>query len=222
MNKTLSMSAISLISFVAAFFAVTAIFITAKSYSQLILGSGLYAILVYFGYKILPFYNSSWTIHHSATKIDHKKATIAATEEEQTESGVDDAKKPEVTVTDIDKRAFLKIVGATGLSFFLMSLFGRKAESLLFGNSDRTTQVRDDVVGNPPAPQSPTDGYTISEIDDGLIAYYGFMGQKGAWFIMRQDSNDGSFRYVKGDTDFPVSWEERENLTYDYYANVFI
>ena len=212
MNR--SMSLLSLGTFVAAFLAVTAIFITAKSYSQLLVGSGLYAILVFFGYKMLPIYNSLWTI--PSTNIKMVEDTVD-TEDLPT----DDIKKPEVTVTDIDKRAFLKILGATGLSFFIMSLFGRRAESLLLGNMENKPST-DDVVKTPQRPVSPTDGYTISEIDDGLIAYYGFMGPKGAWFIMRQDSNDGSFRYVKGDIDFPINWENRQNLEYDYYANVFI
>ncbi len=215
-----SMSLVSLVSFVAAFFAVTGIFITAKSYPQLVFGSGLYIILMFFGYKMMPLYKSGLSIPASTTDLDIEIPTVSENGN-KTESVADDAKKPEVTVTDIDKRAFLKIVGATGLSFFIMSLFGRKAEALLLGNMDKNTAT-DDVVKTQPLPVSPTDGYTISEIDDGIIAYYGFMGQKGAWFIMRQDANDGSFRYAKGDIDFPINWEDRANLTYDYYANVFI
>ncbi len=215
-----SMSLVSLVSFVAAFFAVTGIFITAKSYPQLVFGSGLYIILMFFGYKMMPLYKSGLSIPASTTDLDIEIPTVSENGN-KTESVADDAKKPEVTVTDIDKRAFLKIVGATGLSFFIMSLFGRKAEALLLGNMDKNTAT-DDVVKTQQLPVSPTDGYTISEIDDGIIAYYGFMGQKGAWFIMRQDANDGSFRYAKGDIDFPINWEDRANLTYDYYANVFI
>ena len=214
------MSLVSLVSFVAAFFAVTGIFITAKSYPQLVFGSGLYFILMFFGYKMMPLYKSGLNIPASTTDLDIEIPTVSENEN-KSESAVDDAKIPEVTVTDIDKRAFLKIVGATGLSFFIMSLFGRKAEALLLGNMDKNTAT-DDVVKTQQLPASPTDGYTISEIDDGIIAYYGFMGQKGAWFIMRQDANDGSFRYAKGDIDFPINWEDRTNLTYDYYANVFI
>jgi hypothetical protein len=214
------MSLVSLVSFVAAFFAVTGIFITAKSYPQLVFGSGLYIILMFFGYKMMPLYKSGLSIPASTTDLDIEIPTVSENGN-KTESVADDAKKPEVTVTDIDKRAFLKIVGATGLSFFIMSLFGRKAEALLLGNMDKNTAT-DDVVKTQQLPVSPTDGYTISEIDDGIIAYYGFMGQKGAWFIMRQDANDGSFRYAKGDIDFPINWEDRANLTYDYYANVFI
>jgi hypothetical protein len=218
MSKSLSL--LSIVSFAAAFFAVTAIFITAKSYSQLAVGSGLYVILIYFGYKMMPLFSSPLTLRATDVEINHE--TIAETETEESEiKGVDDEKKTEVTVTDIDKRAFLKIVGATGLSFFLMSLFGRRAEGLLFDNMV-SKPATDDVVKTAPLPVSPTEGYTISEIDDGLVAYYGFMGPKGAWFIMKQDSNDGSFRYVKGDVDFPVNWEDRANLQYDYYANVFI
>lgn len=219
---TKSMPLLSLMTFVMAFFAVTGIFITAKSYPQLALGSGLYAILVFFGYKMMPLLNSGFTMQPVASDIHTDSESVSENKNEtETTSGVDDVKKTEVTVTDIDKRAFLKIVGATGLSFFLMSLFGRKAEGLLLGNMNNNTPT-DDVVKNPAVPQSPTDGYTITEVDDGIIAYYGFMGQKGAWFIMRQDANDGSFRYVKGDIEFPTNWEDRANLKYDYYANVFI
>ncbi len=214
------MSVLSLVTFAAAFFAVSGIFITTKSYPQLILGSGLYAILVFLGYRMLHLYNSGWSVQ-SASHNANLASIPSVVTEPKTESLPDDEKKTEVTVTDIDKRAFLKIVGATGLSFFLMSLFGRKVEGMLLGNMDKT-QATDDVIKTQQLPLSPTEGYTIAEIDDGLVAYYGFMGQKGAWFIIRQDSNDGSFRYAKGDTEFPVSWEDRANLKYDYYANVFI
>lgn len=213
-----SMSLLSIATFVAAFFAVTAIFMTAKSYSQLAVGSGLYAILVFFGYKLMPLLNSGLSIQSAGVHLNSEPISEI---KEEVEAGVDDEKKTEVTVTDIDKRAFLKIVGATGLSFFIMSLFGRRVEGLLMGDMN-SKPATDDVVKTQQLPVSPTEGYTISEIDDGLIAYYGFMGPKGAWFIMRQDSNDGSFRYVKGEVDFPINWEDRANLQYDYYANVFI
>jgi hypothetical protein len=92
------MSLVSLVSFVAAFFAVTGIFITAKSYPQLVFGSGLYFILMFFGYKMMPLYKSGLNIPASTTDLDIEIPTVSENEN-KSESAVDDAKIPEVTVT---------------------------------------------------------------------------------------------------------------------------
>ncbi len=110
--------------------------------------------------------------------------------------------KPKVdTISDANKRDFLKILGATGLSFFLFSIFNRRPETPFFGGSTGSgTTALIDSEGNKvePAEKTPTDGYKISEIDDSLIAFYGFTDKDGAWFIMREDSETGSIRYSKG------------------------
>ena len=116
-------------------------------------------------------------------------------------------------VADIDKRAFLKLIGATGISFFLFSLLGRRVEVPFFGRAVES--------GTNPVEGQPTDGYKISEIDDNTITYYGFTNKDGAWLIMREDTEASSFRYVKGDLEFSGNWSNRENLKYDYFHEVF-
>ena len=38
---------------------------------------------------------------------------------------------------------------------------------------------------------------------------------------MRIDTDTGSFRYVRGNSNFAGGWNNREHLKYDYYVNVF-
>ena len=147
----------------------------------------------------------------SATKLAPETTTIPSSSQK-------------VDIADIDKRAFLKLIGGTGLSFLLYALFNKKpANSLLSPLSDQGTTALLDVKGNviDPREKLPTDGYTISEIEDDLIAFYGFTNRDGAWFVMKEDTESGSVRYVKGDTDFSAFWTKRENLNYDYFNKVF-
>ncbi|OGE15295.1 hypothetical protein A3F00_02110 [Candidatus Daviesbacteria bacterium RIFCSPHIGHO2_12_FULL_37_11] len=180
-------------------------FITATTYTQLAIASLLYPPLIFFAYKVLPFKNWRHASKKPATNVTPPKKETAG-------------------VSDIDKRTFLKLVGATGLSFFLISIFGRRIEALFFGQN--IVQVPASI-GNPPGGKtsaeatSPTDAYNISEIDDGIVGYYGFINKDGGWFIMKEDANTGTFRYSKGEANFPGNWEKRENLNYDYFHNVF-
>lgn len=197
-------------SFVMALALVVGTFITAKSYTQLGVAIILYPLLAFFAYKV--FENSLWR--------PSLKRPQAAIQHTAVSARVEDFKKEGVAVSDIDKRLFLKIIGTTGLSFFLMSLFGRRAENFLFGQNQATQSVPTGktVTASP----SPTEGYTISEIDEGIVGYFGFINKDGEWFIMKRDTDDGSFRYAKGKKDFPKNWKNRENLKYDYFHNVFV
>lgn len=60
------------------------------------------------------------------------------------------------------------------------------------------------------------DDYKITEISGG---YYGFVRADGAWYIMW--NNSGSWRYVKGASNFSTAWDGRLSLAYDYFDNVF-
>ena len=125
-----------------------------------------------------------------------------------------------IGIADIDKRAFLKIIGASGISFFLISIFGQKIQSLLFGRQDFSQSPA--TTGNAGiATQSPTDGYNISEVDDNIVGYFGYTNKEGGWFIMKGDTDTGSFRYTKGASNFPDNWKNREHLKYDYLHKVF-
>lgn len=128
------------------------------------------------------------------------------------------------TISDTNKREFLKLLGATGISFFLFSLFNRRPQNPFFGSplgpgGSYPTDTEGNKVGF--SEKQPTDGYKISEIDDRAIAFYGFTNKDGGWYIMREDSETGSIRYAKGDTAFTNNWANRERITYDYFNNAF-
>lgn len=195
--------------------AVIVTFITAKTYTQLGIAILLYPLLAFFVYKV--FENTIWRPSSKKT-VEQIQPLVKVAENE-------DVKTASVGIADTDKRLFLKLIGATGLSFFLISIFGRRIEALLFGQNLGRVPAS---VGNPPAGKtspatvSPTEGYTISEIDDNIVGYYGFVNKEGAWFIMKRDTNSGSFRYAKGGSDFPANWKKRQDLKYDYFHNVFV
>lgn len=192
------------------------LFITSKNYSQLIFASLLYPVLVVFAFRIFPRKGSAPMI-----TIERTDNTSQQQEEEETPNTA--GKK--VEVSDVDRRAFLKLIGAAGLSFFLLSIFNRRARNIPFVKNVTGPDITaiEDVSGNKidPAQTQPTDGYRISEVDDNLVTFYGFIKKGGAWFIMKEDTENGSFRYVKGNSNFSVYWNNREKLSYDYYSNVF-
>lgn len=126
-------------------------------------------------------------------------------------------------VPDIDKRAFLKLIGSAGISLFMLALFTKKAQAAFFGSVPGPGVVSlKDSAGNKidPAEKHPTDGYKITELDDsGTPAYYGFVKKTGAWYIL-QDTN-GAYRYTKGSSDFSTGWTGRIGLTYGYFNAIF-
>lgn len=189
-------------------------FITAKTYPQLAIAAILYPALIFLAFRIFPRKGSrspkitTWAplkLNQSSTETSKSNTALAY-------------------VADIDKRAFIKLIGATGISFFLFSILGRRVDSLFFGRTGQPV-VNTDAMGNNNqfglAGGSPTDGYKISEIDQGPVTYYGFTGKTGAWLIMREEADGGSFRYAKGSSNFPANWTNRENLRYDYFYNLF-
>ena len=128
-------------------------------------------------------------------------------------------------ISDDNLRLFLKLVGSTGLSIFFMAVFGKKsAQAAFFGSvpGPGTVAVKNsEGVTIDPAEAQPTDGYTISEIDDtGNTSYYGFVHKNGAWYIT-QETNTGAYRYAKGANSFATNWTGRTLLSYDYFDNVF-
>lgn len=209
MRKTLTYSSIAIASLLVAL-----VFVTSKTYTQLGVAVLLYPTLVYFVFKVFP--RKRWRTPTITVRIPSVQKVETETAKPTREH---------VDVADIDKRAFLKLIGAAGISFFLFSLFSKRAEVPFFGKLAGTaTTALTDIAGNKidPAERQPMDGYQISEIDDNhAIAYYGFTNKKGEWLIMRQDTDTTSFRYSKGDSGFPGNWNNREQLRYDYFYNVF-
>ena len=126
---------------------------------------------------------------------------------------------------DVDRRRFLKILGGTGVSIFLMSLLNPKqAGAAFFGSvpGPGTISIKDaSGIKINPAEKQPTDGYKISQIDDANYPYYyGYINSSGAWYIMSEDVNS-NYRYTKGGSSFATNWTSRASLTYDYFDSIF-
>lgn len=193
MRKILIYSSLAIISL-----GVIVMFVTATTYPQLAIAIVTYPLLVYLAFKAFS--------RPKPLPAILKPVTVS-----QADAGI----------ADIDRRGFLKLIGAAGASFFLSSIFSKRAEIPFFGRLSETAATG---FPNPLANKTgsaSTDDYRISEVDDGAITFYGFIKQGGAWFIMQEDTNTGSFRYAKGASGFPDHWANRENLKYDYYHNVF-
>lgn len=210
------------LSFVIVTLVVIVAFVTATNYIQLAVAIILYPPLVYFSFKVFPRKTRSYS-RKPATAIQSpvKSAEKAMPVGRQAETG----ERENISIADIDKRAFLKLIGGTGFILFLMSIFNKNAGGLFPGIAPAGSGLTllKDTAGNKidPAQNQPLDGYRISEIDDSTIAFYGFINKDGAWFIMKGDTDTGSFRYSRGDSNFPGNWTNRENLKYDYFSNVF-
>ena len=191
---------------------VVAGFMSATRYTDLIISVLFFPLFIYFASRVFP---------RRSKAIDLPKEVVL-TKVEMEESGqVTKLKKEGV---DIDRRNFLKLIGTAGLSLFIFSMFTKKAEAAFFGSvpGPGTVSIKDSS-GNKidPAEKKPMDGYSISEIDDSVIAYYGFTNKTGNWFIMQEDTDTGAFRYIKGSSSFSTNWTNRESLTYDYFDNIF-
>ncbi len=190
-------------------------FITAKNYTQLALAVVVYPILVYFAYRIFMRGDSIMP------EVSLQPPTLGKPFEEKV---TPKPPKENVQVIDVDKRTFLKFVGAAGISFFLFSLLGRRVEELLWGRNLGSSfpGFGNNLDSQINANERQSDEYQISEIDEeGIFTFYGFTKRGGAWFIMKEDPETGTFRYAKGDQDFLTNWENRLNLKYDYYHNLF-
>ncbi len=206
-------------SFAAASLVVVMVFMTAATYGHLAVAVLLYFLLAYFAFRVFPRKNR---------KVPSEKPVIAIQPQVESAETFEPAKEPakreNVGIADIDKRAFLKLVGGVGLSLFLFSIFNRKAEAVLFQGLPGSGSVSlADITGNKinPAQSQPTDGYKVSEIDNDIITFYGFINKNGAWYIMSEDTDTGSFRYSRGDSNFSGNWANRKHLKYDYFNNVF-
>ena len=238
-------------SFVIACLVVVVAFMTATTYTQLVVAILLYPMFVYFALKVFPRKARSNPSKKSVTEVPPpvKSAEEAIpaylnlnpethpslrgsedhlgsrTTESKTGRQVEAAKRESVGISDIDKRAFLKLIGGTGLAFFLYSIFNKKAEGLFPGMAPAAPGLTllKDTAGNKidPAQKKPLDDYSISDIENGTISFYGFISKDGAWYIMRLDTNTGAFRYTKDKSNFRANWTNRANLKYDFFDSIF-
>lgn len=201
--------------FVIAGFLVGATFVTATTYFQLIIGTLLYPLLIIIFLVAFP---RKVRIRYSGGSVTTSLPPVGPAANEA-------AKGKNVGIIDIDKRSFLKLIGGAGIAFFLFSVFRNKIEGLFFKNLPVPATGSLQNISNTKidglAHHEPMDGYTISEVDDSITAFYGFINNDNSWFIMEEDAEKGSFRYARGASNFPGNWANRTNLKYDYYNNVF-
>lgn len=212
--------AITYSSFTIASLMVFLLFLTAKTYSQVAMAVILYPAVAYIALNLVPRRKRKSTVVAISVSSDHVEAPV------QTHAIEKPQERDSKGVADIDRRAFFKLIGAAGLSFFIFSLFSRRAELPFFGKlaaGGAATITITDPEGTKvdPSRKQPLDGYHIAEIDDNIITFYGMSNKEGSWVITREDTDTNSFRYAKGDSDFGANWEKRENLTYKYFHDVF-
>lgn len=181
------------------------VFITSTNYIQLAIASLLYPPVAYLAFKYFP------RRKHPAT-VGELSSQLPTPNMPENGSG---------TLVDEDKRAFLKMIGSAGLSFLLFSIFSKKAGPMFFGNGDTPQSLLGDETDVKKSKGDPTEGYQIAEIDETDMVFVGYTNSQGAWFIMKQDSDTGSFRYSRGDADFPENWAKRNDLLYDYFNKTF-
>ena len=186
----------TIISFIILCYLVVSGFATATSYAQLGVATFFYPLVVYFAFKVFS----------SGKKPNYQPPQPEGVRIESV------PKIERAITTDIEKRAFLKLVGGMGASFFLVSLLNKKLGGYLPGAAGFNPVSSVENILN---------GYKISDINDGVISYYGFTTKTGAWYIMREDTNDGTFRYTSGKSNYPISWESHEKLQYSYFNSAF-
>lgn len=73
--------------------------------------------------------------------------------------------------------------------------------------------------------------FAASDVDDaGATKYYGMLDREGNWYIIREDTAAGQFRYAtkqhqSGESstypNYTDAWDNRATLVYDYFNVVF-
>ncbi len=193
-------------------------FASATSYPQLITAILFFPLFVYFASRVFP------RKVRAINPIKEPNIIIQPAKNKSVEKIDPAMAKLKKEGVDIDRRMFLKLIGSAGMSVFLFSLFTKKAEAAFFGSVPGPGVVAiKDASGNKinPSEKQPTDGYRISEIDDGTPSYFGFVNKDGGWYIMKETSS-GSYLYVKGDTNFSGNWETHGTRDdYDTFDQIF-
>jgi len=201
-------------------------FVGATSYAQLVSATIFFPLAFYFTLLILPQKRRAINIPTVPipTPTPSKKKTKKQIEKADVKKISDEELKKEGV--DIDRRAFIKLIGTAGVTVFLFALFTKRAQGAFFGSvpGPGIVGIKDaSDTRIDPAQHHPTDGYKLAELDDSTPAYYGFTRADGMWFIIREGSG-GDFRYTSGTTDFnnaTTGWPNRAALTFNYYDVVF-
>lgn len=64
--------------------------------------------------------------------------------------------------------------------------------------------------------------YKASDIDIAAdTKYYGFIDKDGNWYIIKEVTTAGTFRFVKGSSGYTTAWTARASQSYDYFYTIF-
>jgi len=135
----------------------------------------------------------------------------------------------EVGQIDDRRRKFLKVLTSTGLATVLLYfLNAKKAQAAFFGSvpGPGTISIKDSEGKKiDPAVNSPTDGYTVSNVDDDTFPnYYGFINKDSNWYIQMAGS-DGTFLFANNSNNtvdsYSDAWTGRTTLTYNSFDVAF-
>lgn len=83
------------------------------------------------------------------------------------------------------------------------------------------------ITGSITTSPGPTDAYEIADSDTATATkYYGFTDADANWYILKEDTSTGTYRYVKGaagasPNDYPTKWTNRATLVYRYFYEEF-
>jgi len=67
-----------------------------------------------------------------------------------------------------------------------------------------------------------TSKYQPSDSDEASTTrYYGYLGSGGEWYIMKNDTTAGTYRYVTGTEGYEAAWTGRASLTYSLFSVAF-
>jgi hypothetical protein len=199
-------------------------FLSATTIPQLVSSIFFFPLAVYFWRMIAPEGQQA-IIPVVTLKPVHQPRTLAKNPKNKKDTIVELEPVEEIPEGkfDLNRRTFLRLIGSAGVSVFLLSIFTGKAEAAFFGSvpGPGTVGVKDSSgTLIDPSEKKPTDGYNISNVDDAIPSYYGYVNKDGGWYIIKEDSS-GGYRYVKGSSGFSTNWTNRAILSYDYFDAVF-
>lgn len=67
-----------------------------------------------------------------------------------------------------------------------------------------------------------TRSYNVCDKDvASAVKYYGFTGKAGNWYILKEDTDNNTYRYIKGSNKYATNWDDRVSLEYAYYHEIF-
>lgn len=196
-------------------------FIAARSFPQFFSAVLFFPLALYFWTLIVPKKNEK---PPTVIQVKTKKEQQPAKKDKMEVEGEVLIGETFAKSFDLDKRMFLKLIGSTGITFLLFSLFTKKADATFFGSvpGPGTLAIKDSSGAQvDPALKQPTDGYTLAQLDDAVTeTYFGYLNKDGGWYILKEDSSS-NYRYVKGSSSFPTNWTNRAGLSYGYFDAVF-